>query len=117
MQILNVARGGTLHQHIDNHADWETPPETLSHVVCSVAGSLAARLYGDQVLVNSLHHQSVDRLGESLAVTTTAADGTVEAMEIAGRPVLAVQWHPELVLAQPDPCFVWLIGAAGPPDD
>jgi putative glutamine amidotransferase len=61
--------------------------------------------------VNSLHHQAIDRLGDGLIATAHSPDGTIEAIELPGRAVFAVQWHPEL-LAQPDPSFTWLVEAA-----
>ena len=59
-------------------------------------------------MVNSLHHQTVDRVGAGLEVTAEAPDGTVEGLECRDAPVVAVQWHPEL-LPEPDPIFDWFI--------
>jgi putative glutamine amidotransferase len=58
--------------------------------------------------VNSLHHQTLAVLGNDLVVSATAPDGVVEAVELPGHDVLAVQWHPEL-LDKPDPTFRWLV--------
>lgn len=109
MQELNVACGGTLHQHVHELAgklDHRAPPATLPravryapehHRVRLQPGGLLARLAGaDAVMVNSLHEQGIDRLGEGLEVEATAPDGLIEAVRYAGkRFVLGVQWHPE----------------------
>jgi putative glutamine amidotransferase len=115
-QLLNVALGGTLVQHLDDdsgHANFHIPRTELTHVVRMVPGSLAHRLYGDAVATNSLHHQAVDTLGAGVVATGAAEDGIVEALEVLDRPeVLALQWHPEMLAAQPDPAFGWLVAEA-----
>ncbi|MFD9358333.1 gamma-glutamyl-gamma-aminobutyrate hydrolase family protein [Streptomyces sp. NPDC060031] len=95
MQALNVALGGTLHQHIDGHAD---APGVISwHPVRPVPGTRYAALVPQEAEVPTYHHQAVDRLGRDLIVSAHAADGTVEAIELAdpARWVVGVQWHPE----------------------
>lgn len=112
-QLLNVALGGTLIQHLDEsdtHALFHRPRIERCHTVRVAPGSRAAELYGGELLTNSLHHQAVGRPGEGVVVTGTAEDGVVEAFELAGRPeVFAVQWHPEMLSDQTDPAFVWLV--------
>src|SRR5829696_7891963 len=93
-QALNVACGGTLHQHVPGHRQGE-PGCHPSHEVEVLAGTRLAGLIGaGPVAVNSFHHQAVDRLGGGLRVAARAADGTVEAIEGAGF-VVGVQWHAE----------------------
>ena len=115
MQVLNVARGGTLVQHVPGHADRERMYQVV-HDVDVVAGSRLAAVSGAQRLgVNTLHHQSVDGLGAGLRITARAADGTVEAVEDDdGAPLLAVQWHPELLQDRPRQqlLFRWLVDGA-----
>lgn len=116
VQLLNVARGGTLRQHVgpdegDGHPRFEEDGRAAAHGVDLEPGSLAAELYGRHTDVNSLHHQVIDEVGEGLRVTGRSPDGTVEAVEGEGGAVLGLQWHPEL-LGQPDPAFRWLVGAA-----
>ena len=107
VQVLNVALGGTLIQHMDNHAVPAAYNQTV-HQVCVPLGSTLAAWLGQaagptSLGVNSLHHQSVDRLGAGLEPTGVAEDGTVEALTLAGRPdVLGVQWHPELLRHRSD---------------
>ncbi|MBA8950905.1 gamma-glutamyl-gamma-aminobutyrate hydrolase family protein [Actinomadura namibiensis] len=92
LQVVNAVRGGTLHQHLDpdhRHVVHEVVPE---------AGTLPAKVTGaDALRVSCYHHQGVAVLGEGLAVTARAGDGTVEAVEAPGAAgwFLGVQWHPE----------------------
>jgi putative glutamine amidotransferase len=90
-QILNVALGGTLHQHVEGHRD------TLQAIEVA-AGSRTARALGTTSAVGACrHHQTLDRIGTGLVVTATASDGGVEGVELddADRWVVGVQWHPE----------------------
>jgi putative glutamine amidotransferase len=115
-QLLNIALGGSLVQHLDQsdaHAVLTESRTNRCHTVMVSAGSRLASLYGSHVATNSLHHQAVGRSGTGVIVTATAEDGVVEGFELDRRPeVLAVQWHPEMLAEQPDPAFAWLIGEA-----
>ena len=104
MQVMNVALGGTLHQHLPEvvgHGDHRRVLGTFvgaDHDVHLQAGSLAARSAGEEVHVTkSHHHQGVDELGRGLVVTgRSELDELPEAIELPGRRfVLGVQWHPE----------------------
>jgi putative glutamine amidotransferase len=101
MQMLNVQRGGSLHQDIPGHAqtkDGLTPRDALTHEVRIDAGSCLARILGGSVVgTNSMHHQAVDRLGKGLqAVARSVGDDVIEGVEERGkRFVVGVQWHPE----------------------
>jgi putative glutamine amidotransferase len=96
MQVLNVACGGSLHQHI---TDDETTVRHLGHLheVAVASGSRLAGVVGAGLRAcASMHHQAVARLGAGLVVSARAPDGTVEAIEHEERPwVVGVQWHPE----------------------
>src|SRR3954470_3871181 len=100
-QALNVARGGTLHQHVAAHRQTE-PATATTHGVHVDAGTLLAQLVGTRPLrVNSFHHQAVDVLGRGLRAVARAADGTIEAVEGSGaRFLLGVQWHAEGLTAE-----------------
>jgi putative glutamine amidotransferase len=106
MQVLNVARGGTLHQHLPDvvgdavaHRQPGAPGDPTHGVAVAADSRLAAILGHRHVKVNSFHHQAVDVLGERLTVTARAEDGTVEAFESAGsRFALGVQWHAECLV-------------------
>jgi putative glutamine amidotransferase len=97
-QALNVACGGTLHQHIDGHR--QTDPATQpTHTVEIDRGSRLHRIAKARTLpVNSFHHQAVDRLGDGLRIVGRAEDGTVEAIEGDGF-LVGVQWHAEALSA------------------
>jgi putative glutamine amidotransferase len=104
MQIMNVACGGTLHQHLPELSGHEEHRRVLGsfdgadHDVRLAAGSLAARAAGEEHhATKSHHHQGVDRVGEGLAVTGWATvDDLPEALELPGNGfALGVQWHPE----------------------
>ncbi|WP_330237438.1 gamma-glutamyl-gamma-aminobutyrate hydrolase family protein [Streptomyces sp. NBC_00566] len=96
MQLLNVALGGTLVQHLDGHA--ETVGVYGAHPVRPVPGTLYAAIEPDDTSVPTYHHQAVDRLAPGLIPSAHAADGTIEAVELppAEGWVLGVQWHPEM---------------------
>ncbi|MFE2013344.1 gamma-glutamyl-gamma-aminobutyrate hydrolase family protein [Streptomyces sp. NPDC059491] len=95
MQLLNVALGGTLVQHLDGHV--EAVGVIGRHAVKPVPGTRYASLVPELAEVPTYHHQAVDRLGAGLTVSALAEDGTIEAVELAD-PVwaLGVQWHPEM---------------------
>lgn len=105
MQILNVARGGSLIQDIPSQVENSlkhqqgVPRERNSHRIRIESGSLIGELSAgnDNVRVNSHHHQAVKALGKDLKATSRTSDGVIESIEdAAGRPIFAVQWHPEL---------------------
>ncbi|WP_370616586.1 gamma-glutamyl-gamma-aminobutyrate hydrolase family protein [Mumia sp. Pv 4-285] len=103
MQVLNVALGGTLHQHLPDVVGH--PRHQLGDAVFStttarmVPGTRTAAIVGEAVDGQCYHHQGLDRLGEGLVVSGRADDGTVEAVELpAAAFVVAVQWHPEETL-------------------
>ncbi|MET7343734.1 gamma-glutamyl-gamma-aminobutyrate hydrolase family protein [Streptomyces sp. NPDC087866] len=97
MQLLNVAFGGTLTQHLDGHGGPGGATGVFgSHPVTPVPGTRYASLVPEACEVPTYHHQAVDRIGTGLVASAHAADGTVEAVELPGAPwVLGVQWHPE----------------------
>ncbi|MDE0318585.1 MAG: gamma-glutamyl-gamma-aminobutyrate hydrolase family protein, partial [Acidimicrobiaceae bacterium] len=112
-QLINIAAGGTLHQHLPEHAATDGPPDATPHTVATVEGSQLRQMYGPEVAVNSLHHQAVDQLGEGYVATAHSPDGIIEGIEHTDLPILAVQWHPELMTGSlTDPCFRWLVDIA-----
>ncbi len=97
LQLLNVVRGGTLVQHLENTAMHRVKDLAEVHRIEVVPGTRLASIIGPaSQVVNSRHHQAVGRLGQGLRVSATAPDGVVEALEDPlKRFVVAVQWHPE----------------------
>ncbi|MEU8586255.1 gamma-glutamyl-gamma-aminobutyrate hydrolase family protein [Streptomyces sp. NPDC048664] len=94
MQLLNVAAGGTLVQHLDEHTGGVGV--FGRHGVKPVPDTLYASVVAEETSVPTYHHQAVDRLGEGLVASAYAADGTVEAIELPSAAwALGVQWHPE----------------------
>lgn len=123
IQELNVALGGSLLQNVhdiegrhDHRAKGEGSVEKAygpKHVV-TLTGTLARIVGADAIMVNSLHTQAIDRLGEGLVVEALAEDGTIEAVsapEALGF-VLGLQWHPEWKWAE-NPASVAIFQAFG----
>ncbi len=111
IQSLNVALGGTLHQHVPDISDIQHRQQeegVLSHnpihPVRLEAGSLVAGIYdGETVETNSFHHQAIKDVAEPLTATGWSTDGLVEAVEAPDRTCFfAVQWHPEMMVSKRD---------------
>jgi putative glutamine amidotransferase len=124
-QELNVALGGSLHQHVEEqpgyHDHRENPDDPLdvqygpSHEVHLVEGGLLHGLAGaDTVTVNSLHSQGVARLANGVTVEAVADDGLIEGFVVDGAAAfaLAVQWHPEWKVTE-DPLSLAMFKAFG----
>lgn len=122
-QVINIAAGGTLVQHLPHVTELEHCRRercaTPVHSVRVLEGTRLRAATGLDVLgVNSLHHQAVGAVGAGLRVAGWAEDGTIEAIEgLAGSRVLGVQWHPELLLDEPGHAalFDWLVDEARRP--
>jgi putative glutamine amidotransferase len=121
-QALNVARGGTLHQHLPDvtdgsihHRQTASGRET-THTIDVRDGTRLAEIVGAGKLdVNSFHHQAVDRLGRGLRAAAGAPDGVIEAIEDdRGALYLGVQWHVETLVdrARHAQLFAALVAAA-----
>ncbi len=126
-QILNVALGGTIYQHI--YSDLEGPllqhkqqadRNYPTHTVTVEEGSrLSTYVEGNEFLVNSLHHQAVHDVPKPLVVTARAKDGIIEALESTQHKfVMSVQWHPEALSNRVDETslrlFEGLVEASNP---
>ncbi|GGS02394.1 gamma-glutamyl-gamma-aminobutyrate hydrolase [Streptomyces aureoverticillatus] len=95
MQLMNVALGGTLIQHLDGHV--AAPGVFSTHTVKPVPGTMYATIAPEATDVPTYHHQAVDRLAPDLIPSAHAADGTIEAIELPSPAwALGVQWHPEM---------------------
>jgi putative glutamine amidotransferase len=100
MELINVALGGTLHQHLPDitggNQHLPTPGVLGPNDIKLAADSVVASLIGDQVSGVCHHHQGIDQLGTGLVASGWASDGAIEAIELPDADfVLGVQWHPE----------------------
>ena len=105
MQSMNVYYGGSLIQHLPDviASEIDHSEHATRHVVCFEHGSLLAELaVGASDVVNSTHHQAVDRVAPGFRVTAHAPDGVIEAVEqnSNGRFLMGVQWHPERIFQE-----------------
>lgn len=109
VQLLNVVLGGSLWQDIST-VDHPTllhsqngPRSDKFHWVKIQQGSILGNLFGEQLAVNSFHHQCLKDPGKNLKITATAPDGIIEAVEIPGHQfAVGIQWHPEMLLTDSD---------------
>jgi putative glutamine amidotransferase len=109
-QALNVACGGTLHQHVPGHRQTETAT-AVTHTVEIESRSRLHRIMRTRTAgVNSFHHQAVNEVGDGLRVVARAGDGTIEGIEGDGFTV-GVQWHAETLVAHSN-LFEALVTAA-----
>ena len=125
MQTLAMALDGHVNQHVESpikHSQ-DADRSQLTHSIAISAGSTLYDIFKDQLqeqadgtgrlLVNSFHHQAVDKPGRRFTATATAPDGTIEAMESNEmKPILGVQWHPEWLAEEGLPLFKWLVAQA-----
>lgn len=97
LQLLNVAEGGTLYQHIDGHRQEKPGTETEQKTLVT-PGSMLHTLTGEQeIYTNSFHHQNIKDIAPSLVVNATSEDGYIEAVHMPEHKYyFAVQWHPEI---------------------
>ena len=102
VQILNVALGGSLVQHVPDvsDADHGQEPGGFARTDVAITGGTLVRdvlgSVGDRLSVHCHHHQVLDRVADGLVVSAHAADGLIEAVELPSKPfVVGVQWHPE----------------------
>jgi len=102
VQSLNVALGGELRQHLDNHMQTELYNDTAHRALIEPNTRLAQITGTTELDVNSLHHQTISVPGERCVVVAHDDEGNIEAVEVDGADrVLGVQWHPELLRHRP----------------
>lgn len=95
-QVINVAMGGSLRQHLEGHEVRQFGRSHLAHTIeVDPASELGRAAGGHRIRVNSLHHQAIDKLAPGLVQTASGEDGTVEAVETSDGLIVAVQCHPE----------------------
>ena len=98
-QVINVAFGGTLHQHMDGHRQDDAQGRFWHEIDIRPDTWLKNVIRKDTLLTNSYHHQAVKALAPGFVVSATARDSTVEGFEYAGdKFIVGLQWHPETTL-------------------
>lgn len=96
IQIMNVACGGTLRQHIEGHAQSKQRHIGSHTVKISKESRLSEIFKKETILVNSFHHQAAERAGDGLVISAVSEDGCIEALEAPSKKFfIGVQWHPE----------------------
>ncbi|AZL16471.1 gamma-glutamyl-gamma-aminobutyrate hydrolase family protein [Rickettsiales endosymbiont of Stachyamoeba lipophora] len=109
-QLINVALGGNLIQHIPDEVEaplnheQTTPKHEVSHSINIVPNTLLYKIVNtNKMMVNSTHHQAVKDVGKNLIVSAIAPDGVIEAIEHTYHPFcLGVQWHPDHIPTEED---------------
>lgn len=107
LQLLNVAYGGTLYQDVSDYPALAvqhiqlTHFETGAHTITIDPDSTIGKIFGDQYVVNTYHHQAIKNLADPFRAVAWSKDGLVEAFEAksSSQSIVAVQWHPELMLS------------------
>jgi gamma-glutamyl-gamma-aminobutyrate hydrolase PuuD len=113
MQLLNVALGGDLHQHLASATHKGPPGRYTFHEVDVEPGTRLSEVLREGTRTHSCHHQAPDRLGSGLRRSARAEDGTVEAVELpAARFAVGVLWHPEEDEVRGAPLFRELVAQA-----
>ncbi len=107
-EVLNVARGGSLVQHVEGHRQTEEGRIPTHDVRLEEGSRLAGILGTTRAAVNTFHHQAVDRLGGGVRAVAWADDGVVEAIELDGVDfAIGVQWHAEGLIDEPRQCALF----------
>ena len=107
IQVINVALGGTLIEHLPDEIGDEIshrlpPREPVDHEIELTPGSSLLEIFQEATFsAASWHHQAIRELAPQLSIAARAPDGTIEAVQLAGHPeLIAVQWHPEMTAAK-----------------
>ena len=116
MQVINVVFGGSLYQDIELVMELDHPVGQ-DHKVEIAEDSIIHRLYGEEMTVNSYHHQAIKDLGEGLRATAVAEDGIIEAIEHEILPVFGVQWHPETYKTDDEELYHHHLTILEPPEE
>ena len=123
LQIINTVREGDLYQDINNqisdsyqHVQSGKRTHSVHKVIVDEKSMLFEIMEQPELAVNSLHHQSIRKLGRGLRISARAGDGVVEAIEsVSGEKIIGVQWHPEDMIDSSEVMnnlFQWLVNQA-----
>ena len=113
-QLLNVVCGGTLIQDIKSHYkkslnhEQKNPRNQTSHTVDIIKNSMLYKIINKKkILVNSAHHQAIEKIGKKLVISGTASDGVIESIEHDNHKwCIGIQWHPEFLITQSDKLII-----------
>ena len=113
-QLLNVVCGGTLIQDIKSHYkkslnhEQKNPRNQTSHTVDIIKNSMLYKIINKKkILVNSAHHQAIEKIGKKLVISGTASDGVIESIEHGNHKwCIGIQWHPEFLITQSDKLII-----------
>lgn len=115
MQTIAITMGGHVAQDLTlmgistNHSQQEPKWQTTHSITISEDSTLYNIIHARETMVNSFHHQAVDKAGEKMRIVATSPDGVPEAIESAeGKSILGVQWHPEQLADEGLKLFSWL---------
>lgn len=102
MQLINIYFGGTLVQDMTNSSAHQQAEGDVLHPSSTLPGTILYQLFGENFVINSNHHQAIDKLAKCLRIIQTAPDNVIEAFVHSTLPILGVQWHPERLDAMMD---------------
>lgn len=104
MQLINIGLGGSLFQHLKTTSLHTSATSDIFHETYTKPDSFLNNLYGNTFVVNSRHHQAVNKLGnELLPIQWCSADNCIEAICHESLPIFGVQWHPERMISETSP--------------
>ena len=97
LQIINVAFGGTLWQHIDTAPThvWSEETGDKTHDILAEKNSFLSPIYGSKFSTNSAHHQGIKKIADGFSVSAHCSDGIIEAIQCCEKNIYALQFHPE----------------------
>jgi putative glutamine amidotransferase len=105
-QLLNVVCGGTIYQDISEIAnnplkhDQESPRYEATHKIRTADNTVVREIFGEEIWVNSFHHQCINKLGKNLKIAAVATDGIIESLQHEGKSFfISTQWHPEMMIS------------------
>ena len=105
-QLLNVVCGGTIYQDISEIAnnplkhDQESPRYEATHKIKTADDTVLREIFGEEIWVNSFHHQCINKLGKNLKIAAVASDGIIESVQHEGKNFfVSTQWHPEMMIS------------------
>ena len=108
MQLLNITLGGTLYQDIETEIKTKTIGHNFTfiksdevHVININKNTILFKYFGNELYVNSIHHQSIKTLGKDLIISASSTDGVIEGIELLNKDhIIGIQWHPEMMLTK-----------------